>query len=153
MAVQEYGEGRSLGTVLVEYARTIVAEFSRWDHTFSFVVGNEVYLHSTVGFGCIPCIKALVRDVHSWQRSCLAGMRAVPLIYASQHQPSYIQVVDTHQVTSDLGRKDMENPCCGGTTAAMYNVFSTFGPSDGQRELLDLHRPGSPGGGEHGRRP
>ena len=89
---QGYGDGRTLGTVLVEYALEIVKEFSAFNNAFSFVVGNEVYLHSTVGFGCIPCVKALVRDIHAWQRGCLGGVRAVPLVYAAQHQPATIQM-------------------------------------------------------------
>jgi hypothetical protein len=48
-----------------------------------FTAANELVLggrESRTGFACIPCFKALVRDVHRFQSKCGLSMRRIPLM-------------------------------------------------------------------------
>lgn len=72
------------GTNLVNSAKSIVRQFSKYTNTLFFTAANEIALNSgDAGYTSLPCVKALVRDMHKFQASCSA-MRSVPLIYAGQ---------------------------------------------------------------------
>lgn len=47
-----------------------------------FVVANEIDHLDKEGFAGYPCIKALTRDIHRYQRE--KGHRKVPLIYSNK---------------------------------------------------------------------
>ena len=108
--VPGYGNGRPLGQVLVEYGRTIIKEFSAFDNTLAFTVGNEVFLQSTVGYTCLPCLKAYVRDLHLYMDYCKHSMRAIPLVYASEN------TADTAPIAEYL-------TCVGHEAEAAGNTF------------------------------
>jgi len=59
-----------LGANLLWHATAVVAQFSGYPNALAFVAANELVLHgeaTNTGFGCVPCLKALVRDVHAFQ--------------------------------------------------------------------------------------
>eukprot|EP00462_Mataza_sp_D1_P000282 CAMPEP_0175090704 /NCGR_PEP_ID=MMETSP0086_2-20121207/1498_1 /TAXON_ID=136419 /ORGANISM="Unknown Unknown, Strain D1" /LENGTH=694 /DNA_ID=CAMNT_0016363371 /DNA_START=100 /DNA_END=2184 /DNA_ORIENTATION=+ len=70
-----------------------VKQFSKFDNTMGFVVGNEVgnaVMTPAVrtdkavnGYLALPCVKALARDIKSYMKKCTCSMRMVPLIYAA----------------------------------------------------------------------
>ena len=61
---------------------TLAFRFSKYDNTFMFVVANEIDHLDKEGFAAYPCIKALTRDIHRYQRE--KGYRKVPLIYSNK---------------------------------------------------------------------
>eukprot|EP00930_Biecheleria_cincta_P027224 TRINITY_DN19117_c0_g1_i2.p1 TRINITY_DN19117_c0_g1~~TRINITY_DN19117_c0_g1_i2.p1 ORF type:complete len:617 (+),score=87.11 TRINITY_DN19117_c0_g1_i2:64-1914(+) len=74
--VEGYG---NVGINLLNFAKQIVKQFSQFPNTLFFTVANEVGMHSSAAF---PCVKALTRDIHRYQRECASSMRRVPLIYS-----------------------------------------------------------------------
>lgn len=70
-------------------AKKIVRQFSVFNNTLGFVAGNEVGNQvnrngtKVFGWGAIPCVKALARDLKAYMKSCACFARAVPLIYAA----------------------------------------------------------------------
>ncbi|CAJ1440084.1 unnamed protein product [Effrenium voratum] len=77
----DYGH---VGLNLLTSAKLIVDQFSKYDNTFMFVVANEIDHLDRNGFAAYPCIKALTRDIHRYQRE--KGYRKVPLIYSNKDQ-------------------------------------------------------------------
>jgi len=73
----------TLGSELLWFASTVIAQFSQFNNMLMFMSANELYLWSNNAHS-FPCLKALVRDLHEWQTSCGQTMRRVPLAYAMQ---------------------------------------------------------------------
>lgn len=72
---------------LLKSAKEIVSAFARFPNLLAFVVGNEVGYYdfirgNTIGLQAVPCVKALVRDLHAYMHTCSCSMRSIPLIYA-----------------------------------------------------------------------
>jgi len=89
--VDEYG---NVGTNLLVSAKTIVREFSQYDNTLLFTVANEMTVADKNGYAAFPCVKALTRDIHRYQKECNETMRRVPLIYADMDMgPPYRELV------------------------------------------------------------
>jgi hypothetical protein len=76
-----------LGKNLLWFARSVVKEYSKYPNTLMLASGNEIFLWSNSGHS-FPCLKALIRDLHSWQTGCGVTMRRVPLVYAMQDRGS-----------------------------------------------------------------
>jgi len=72
----------SVGVHALEFAKSIVKEFSQYPNTLLFTVANELAQNDKNGFAAFPCVKALTRDIHQYQKSCNSTMRRVPLIYS-----------------------------------------------------------------------
>ncbi|CAE7343084.1 PGA5 [Symbiodinium natans] len=77
----DYGH---VGLNLLTSAKLIVDQFSQYENTFMFVVGNEIDHLDRQGFAAYPCVKALTRDIHRYQKA--EGYRRVPLIYSNKDQ-------------------------------------------------------------------
>jgi len=89
--VEGYG---NVGTNLLISAKLIVKEFSQYDNTLLFTVANELALSDSNGYAAFPCVKALTRDIHRYQKECKETMRRVPLIYADMDMgPPYRELV------------------------------------------------------------
>lgn len=68
---------------LRNFAMRVVRQFSKYPNTLMFTAANELTHHghqTGTGYACMPCLKALVRDVHAFQKSCGHAMRRVPLM-------------------------------------------------------------------------
>lgn len=81
------GEG-CYTTGLVYSAKEIVRAFAKYSNTLAFIVANEIgqyELSGTLlpGYHAIPCVKALVRDLRAYMKSCSCGMRYIPMMYAA----------------------------------------------------------------------
>eukprot|EP00933_Yihiella_yeosuensis_P004265 TRINITY_DN10863_c0_g3_i1.p1 TRINITY_DN10863_c0_g3~~TRINITY_DN10863_c0_g3_i1.p1 ORF type:complete len:625 (+),score=152.64 TRINITY_DN10863_c0_g3_i1:122-1996(+) len=77
--IDEYG---NVGVNVLTTAKLIVKEFSNFPNTLMFTVANEMSVNDKNGFAAFPCVKALTRDVHRYQKSCAESMRRIPLIYS-----------------------------------------------------------------------
>jgi len=89
--VDGYG---NVGTNLLISAKMIVKEFSQYDNTLLFTVANEMTVADRNGYAAFPCVKALTRDIHRYQKECNETMRRVPLIYADMDMgPPYRELV------------------------------------------------------------
>lgn len=77
----DYGH---VGLNLLTSSKLLVDQFSKYENTFMFVVANEIDHLDREGFAAYPCIKALTRDIHRYQRE--KGHRKVPLIYSNKDQ-------------------------------------------------------------------
>jgi len=84
----------NVGTNVLISSKLIVKEFSQYDNTLLFTVANEMTVADKEGYASFPCVKALTRDIHQYQKQCGATMRRVPLIYADMDMgPPYREVV------------------------------------------------------------
>eukprot|EP00441_Pelagodinium_beii_P027060 CAMPEP_0197657128 /NCGR_PEP_ID=MMETSP1338-20131121/44439_1 /TAXON_ID=43686 ORGANISM="Pelagodinium beii, Strain RCC1491" /NCGR_SAMPLE_ID=MMETSP1338 /ASSEMBLY_ACC=CAM_ASM_000754 /LENGTH=593 /DNA_ID=CAMNT_0043233433 /DNA_START=68 /DNA_END=1849 /DNA_ORIENTATION=+ len=72
----------NVGVHALEFSKAIVKEFSQYPNTLLFTVANELAQNDKNGFAAFPCVKALTRDIHQYQKSCNSTMRRVPLIYS-----------------------------------------------------------------------
>jgi len=77
--IEGYG---NVGVNALSFAKQVVKEFSQFNNTLLFTVANELAQNDKNGWAAFPCVKALTRDVHLYQKSCGSSMRRVPLIYS-----------------------------------------------------------------------
>ncbi|CAE7532198.1 PGA4 [Symbiodinium microadriaticum] len=77
--IEGYG---NVGVNALSFAKQVVKEFSQFNNTLLFTVANELAQNDKNGWAAFPCVKALTRDVHQYQKSCGSSMRRVPLIYS-----------------------------------------------------------------------
>jgi len=77
--IEGYG---NVGVNALSFAKQVVKQFSKFPNTLMFTVANELPQNDKNGFAAFPCVKALTRDIHRYQKSCGSTMRKVPLIYS-----------------------------------------------------------------------
>jgi len=95
----------NVGSAVLLNAKRVVSEFSRYSNTLLFTVGNEVVLGgmaTSTDYSSVPCLKALVRDVHRFQTFCGSQMRRVPLLYAAMDLGSTKRKLLADYLTCDL---------------------------------------------------
>lgn len=101
--VPDYG---NVGTNLLTSAKLIVKQFSKYDNTLLFTVGNEVETNDPNGIAALPCVKALTRDIHKFQSDCQLGMRRVPLLYSATDIGGQNRLTIAKYVTCELETND-----------------------------------------------
>ncbi|CAK9061618.1 unnamed protein product [Durusdinium trenchii] len=69
-----------------------------------FVVANEIDQLDKEGFAAYPCVKALTRDIHRYQRE--KGYRKVPLIYSNKDQGGSARLDIAKYLTCELESPD-----------------------------------------------
>lgn len=97
----DYGHA---GLNLLTSSKLIVDQFSKYDNTFMFVVANEIDHLEKEGFAAYPCVKALTRDIHRYQRE--KGYRKVPLIYSDKDQGGRDRLDIAKYLTCELESPD-----------------------------------------------
>ncbi|CAE7038934.1 gel1 [Symbiodinium natans] len=97
----DYGH---VGLNLLTSAKLIVDQFSQYENTMMFVVGNEIELLDKEGMAAYPCVKALTRDIHRYQKE--KGYRSVPLIYSDKDQGNKDRVNIANYLTCALESPD-----------------------------------------------
>mmetsp|Transcript_45198 Transcript_45198/g.84372 ORF Transcript_45198/g.84372 Transcript_45198/m.84372 type:complete len:442 (+) Transcript_45198:55-1380(+) len=97
----DYGH---VGLNLLTSAKLIVDQFSQYDNTVMFVVANEIELLDKEGMAAYPCVKALTRDIHRYQKE--NGYRKVPLIYSDKDQGNKDRVDIANYLTCALESPD-----------------------------------------------
>jgi len=97
----DYGH---VGLNLLTSSKLIVDQFSKYDNTLMFVVANEIDHLDKEGFAAYPCVKALTRDIHRYQRE--KGYRKVPLIYSNKDQGGSDRLNIAKYLTCELESPD-----------------------------------------------
>lgn len=97
----DYGHA---GLNLLTSSKLIVDQFSQYDNTLMFVVANEIDHLERDGFAAYPCVKALTRDIHRYQRE--KGYRKVPLIYSNKDQGGRDRIAIAKYLTCELESPD-----------------------------------------------
>jgi len=69
-----------------------------------FVVANEIDQLEKEGLAAFPCVKALTRDMHRYQRE--KGYRKVPLIYSNRDQGGRDRIAIAKYLTCELESPD-----------------------------------------------
>lgn len=125
-------------------AKKIVNQFAKYDNTLAFVAANEVGNkilrkdgNKTNAFDAIPCVKALVRDIKAYMRSCACSMRVIPLTYAAtDHSPvgyslkprqlisNYLTCGNDSDSTLDMYGVNLYTWCAADAT---FDFHSTYG--------------------------
>ena len=95
-----------------------------------FVVANEMELLDREGFAAFPCVKALTRDIHRYQKE--KGFRKVPLIYSNADQGGKARLEIANYLTCELESPDDVVDAFG------LNVYSWCDPSYGPNGVEDF---------------
>lgn len=77
--IEGYG---NVGVNALSFAKQVVKQFSEFPNTLLFTIANEVPQNDKNGWAAFPCVKALTRDIHQYQKNCSNSMRRIPLIYS-----------------------------------------------------------------------
>jgi len=126
--IEGYG---NVGVNALSFAKQVVKQFSEFPNTLLFTIANEVPQNDKNGWAAFPCVKALTRDVHQYQKNCSNSMRRIPLIYSDVDMGPPDRVEVAEYLTCSLESEDDAVDVYG---LNVYSWCDEAYPGDGKKD-------------------